>query len=213
MGGGGGSQQREAQQAEEQRRRDILRTQQRVESIYNSPAREGQIEDLINATREFLSKDLNKKNADAQRQSKFAMARSGQTMGSVDVDTKKLIGEEYLRGTLEAERRAQGAGNSLRQSDLASKQNLFALAQSGVDMTVAARQAGEAMRGNIDSARAEAMQQGIGDAFGSFGDLYKRSRERGAEKRAERQLGYGSAYGSTYFSAPMYSPGYGVLKG
>jgi hypothetical protein len=201
MGGGGGNQQRAAEQAEAQRRADILNTQRRIESIYNTPAREAQIGDLINATRQFLTSDLDKKNLQAQRQSKFALARSGQTMGSLNVDTNKRLSDEYLRGTLEAERRAQGSGNALRQADQSSKLNLFQLAQSGVDMTTAANQAAAQMRQNIGMAQAEATQQGLGDLFGTFGDVYKRSRERAGTERAEKYQ-----YGS-FWAPSMYGGG------
>jgi hypothetical protein len=202
MGGGGAArQQRAAQQAEEQRRQDILGTQRRIESIYNTPQREAQVGDLINATRSFLQTDLDKKNAQAQRQSKFALARSGQTMGSVNVDTNRRLSDEYLRGVLETERRAQGAGNSLRQADQQSKLNLFQLAQSGVDMTTAAQEAGAAMRQNIGMAQAEATQQGLGDLFGTFGDVYKRSRERAGTDRAER-IPYGSFWQGVPYTYP-----------
>jgi DNA-binding PucR family transcriptional regulator len=193
MGGGGGNQQRAAEQAEAQRRADILNTQRRIESIYNTPAREAQIGDLTS--------DLDKKNLQAQRQSKFALARSGQTMGSLNVDTNKRLSDEYLRGTLEAERRAQGSGNALRQADQSSKLNLFQLAQSGVDMTTAANQAAAQMRQNIGMAQAEATQQGLGDLFGTFGDVYKRSRERAGTERAEKYQ-----YGS-FWAPSMYGGG------
>lgn len=199
MGGGSASrQQRAAQQAEEQRRNDIVQTQRQIESIYNTPGREGQIGDLINATRSFLTQDLDRKNLRAQREAKFALARSGQTLGSVNVDTNKRLSDEYLRGVLETERRSQGAGNALRQADQSSKLNLFQLAQSGVDMTTAARQAGEAMRQNFGQAQAEATQQGLGDLFGSFGDIYKRSRERSGQDRAEKYQ-YGSFWAPTMY--------------
>ena len=187
MGGGGAdAQQRAAQQAEEQRRAQVLAGQQAVERIYNTPEREAQIQDAVNATRGFLIKDLDRQNQVAQRQNKFALARSGTTGGSADVDSNRNLSQAYLRGVTEAERRAQAAGSSLRQADQNSKLNLFQMVQGGLDQTTAARNAGEAMRSNVASARAEAMQQGIGDVFQSFGDIYKRSRERAGERQTEK---------------------------
>lgn len=184
---------RAAQNAEDQRRRQVERTQQQIEGIYSTPAREGQIQDLIGSTRTFLQTDLDRQNKTAGRQLKFSLARSGQSGGSTAVDQNRDLGDAYLRGVLEAERRAQAAGSSLRGADQAAKQNLFSLAQNGLDMTTAARQAGESMRVNIGNARADSTQSGIGDVFSGFADAYKRSRERAGTAQAEKNQ-YFSAY-------------------
>lgn len=184
---------REAAAAEAQRKAEVAATQRQVEGVYSDPRRESDIADLIAATRTFLGRDLNEKNSEAQRQLKFAMARGGTTQGSVDADLNKKLGRDYLKASLEAERRSQAAGTSLRQADQQSKLNLFSMAQQGLDMTTAARQAGESMRSNLANARSEALQQGIGDAFANLGDVYKQSKERAGERKAERYQ-YGTFY-------------------
>lgn len=207
MSGGSNRAQREAQRAEDQRRAQVAQTQSAIERIYSNPAREAEIAQLIDATRGYLSTDLDKQNAKAQRQLKFALARSGQSFGSTEANQRRDLGEAYLKSGLEVERRAQAAGASLRQADQSAKLNLFQLAQSGLDMTTAARQAGESMRSNIDLAKSEATQQGIGDAFGTFGDIYKRSREEKARREQDKQLGvYGPAAYGPFSSGYGYDP-------
>jgi hypothetical protein len=193
MGGGGGDQQAAAERAERERRAQVTATQQRIEGIYTSPGREADINDLIGATRSYLQQDLDRQNAASERGARFALARSGLTMGSADVDTNRKLAESSLRGALEVERRSQAAGNTLRQRDQESKLNLFNMAQSGLDMTTAARQAGEALRSNIGLARADALQTGLGNVFGDMGELYKRSRERAGERQAQRDFNFYSA--------------------
>lgn len=202
--GGADRQQRAAQEAERQRLAQIEATQRRIEEIYGSPQREQDIQGVIGATRQFLGQDLDRKNAEAQRKSKFALARSGQTMGSVDVDTKRALGEQYLRSTLEAERRAQQAGNSLRIADQNAKLNLFSQAQAGLNMTTAERQAGQSLRANLGQASAEATQQGIGDAFSLFADSYKRSLVRRGEQDAEKRQ-YNTFYQPNQYWARSYN--------
>lgn len=189
MGSSGGNASRDAQRAEEQRRREVMATQQAIERIYGSPAREAQIGDVVGATRQYLQKDLDRQNAKSARNLKFALARSGTSYGSVDVDQNKALSEAYLRGALETERRAQQAGTSLRQADQSSKLNLFNMATAGLDMTTAVRNAGESMRSNIAGAQSDAMQSGLGDVFAQFGDIYKSSRERAGRRDQDRQLG------------------------
>lgn len=184
---------REAEASEAARRAQVAAAQQQIESIYTAPGRETDINDLIAATKQFLTRDLTEKNVNAKRDLKFALARGGQSGGSVDVDEHGELGKLFLKGALEAERRSQQAGNSLRQADQSSKLNLFSMAQQGLDMTTAARQAGEAMRSNIAGAKSDAFQTGIGDLFGQMGDIYKRSRERAGERKAERYQ-YGTFY-------------------
>ncbi len=202
LGGNKNKAAQEAQRAEDARRAAVVATQKSIEDAYNNPQREGEIGDLINATRGFLNKDLNKKNAEANRGLKFALARSGQTMGSLEVDQRRDLGERFLLGSLEAERRAQAAGQSLRRSDQDSKFALFGQAQGGLDMTTAVRNAGEALRSNIGLARADATQSGLGDLFNSFGDIYKNSRENKGRADAEKyQYGGGTFYApNQYFS-------------
>lgn len=201
MGGGSDKAQREAQAAEERRRRDIAATQQRIDAIYADPRREADIRDIEAATSAYLTGDLNRQNATATRELKFAHARNGTTMGSADVDSNRRLSEDYLRAAVEVQRRAGQAGNALRQADFNSKTNLFSLAQQGLDMSTAARQAGEAMRVDAANAKANALETGLGDLFSNLGNTYKRSRERAGEQKAEK-----FQYGTFYAPPSWYSP-------
>jgi hypothetical protein len=176
---------REAQAAEDARRRQVEATQRQIEAIFTDPTREAGIADVENATRDYLGSDLDRQNTKALRELKFALARDGLTQGSRDVDTNRQAAEAYLRGAIEVQRRANAAGNALRQADQSSKINLFSLAQNGLDMTTAARQAGEAMRSNLGMAKTDALQTGLGDLFTDLGGVYKRSRERRGELLAQ----------------------------
>lgn len=184
--GGSNNAAKEANRAEAERRAQISATQKRIEEIFADPSREAGIQDVIAATRDYLQGDLDRQTDKAQRQLKFATARSGQSLGSVDADRNRELAEQYLRAGLEVERRAQGSGTSLRQADQTSKLNLFNLATTGLDATTAARNANEAFRVNNDQARQDAMSSGLNDLFGDLGDIYKRSRERAGTQSAEK---------------------------
>jgi len=199
MGSSSNSAQRSAQRAEEQRRADVLAAQRAIAGIYADPRRERDIRDVEGATRDYLQSDLDRQNSEAMRQLKFALARDGQTMGSVDVDQKRTAAENFLRGAVEVQRRANAQGNALRQADQASKLGLFSMAQQGLDMTTAARQAGESLRANLASAKADALESGLGDVFSNLGDIYKGSRERAGKASAERYQ-----YNTFYSPSPWY---------
>lgn len=193
MGSSSNQAQREAQAAEDARRAQVSRTQQKIEAIYGAPSRETDIRDVEAATRDYLQSDLNRQNTTASRELKFAHARNGTTMGSVDADQNRDLAENYLRAAVEVQRRANAAGNTLRQADQSSKLALFSQAQAGLDMTTAVRQAGESMRNNVAGAKADAMQSGLGDVFSNLGGIYKRSREKKGEQSAEKYQ-YGTFY-------------------
>lgn len=191
MGGGSNDAQKEAQQAEAERMAQIQATQRRINSIFDAPGRERDIQSVVDAERQFLGRDLSEKNADAARQLKFALARNGQTQGSYDVDTHKKLGRDYLQAALDVERRSQQTGAGLRGADQQSKMNLFSLASQGLDMTTAARQAADSMRANLETSRAAATQDGIGDAFSNLASIWKDSKEAAGANKATRYQ-YGS---------------------
>lgn len=204
MGGGDNGASRRAEELERSRQAMITRGTQRVNQIFSDPSREAQIGDVLNATRSLYTDDLNKQKADTDRQLKFAMARSGLAGGSTAIDKGVEVGENYVRGLTEAERRAQSAAADLRGQDYASKQNLLAMIQSGLDMNTAASQATSALRNNLDASRVGATAGGLGEMFGGFADIFRQSRENDARRRAEKNA-YNTIYQSAF--APKTSKG------
>lgn len=203
MGSGGNDRaQRRAEQQEAERQRVIAQGTTRVNSIFDSPDRQGQIRDVGNATRQFLTGELNDKKSETDRQLMFAMARGGLTGSSIAADKGREVGKTYQRGLAESERRAQAVEADLMGQDTASRQNLLAMIQSGLDMNSASTQATHALRNNLASARADATAGGIGDMFGMFGDIFRASRENAARRQAERY-----AYNTIYQSGLTGRPG------
>ncbi len=188
MGSGGGSAQRDAERAERERQAQIQGTQRRVDNIFSSPQRERDITDFGAAMRQYFRTDADRQQADASRNTRFALARTGMTGGQFDVDTNARLGETYQRGLLEADRRAQGAVANLRAADADAKQRLFSLAQSGLDATTASNQAAQALRQNLESTRVDAAERSLGDLFSRFGDIYTQSIKKKEDTRAQRDI-------------------------
>lgn len=190
---------KEANRQEQQRQAAITQSVGAINNVFNDPAREGQINDFYDATRQFYTDDLNRQKANTDRNLKFAMARNGQTGGSVAVDASRRVGEDYTKGVLDVDRRAQGAAADLRTQDEQTRLNLIAMAQSGLDATNGASQGVAALRNNLASAQANATAQGLGDAFSQFADLYRKSQESAEARRTQQFL---SQFG-------YYMPGFG----
>lgn len=198
--GASNSGQRQAQEAERQRQASIASTQSQVNALFDSPERAAQREQFGAAMRDLFQQDLGRQKQTADRDLKFALARMGLTGGSANVDAGRELGEEYQRGVLDSERKAQGAVADLLGRDEQSRANLMALAQGGTNLTAASQQAAGALRANLEGARSSAQVQGLGDIFGSVAD-WKRNSEAAAGTRRADDL-----------YANMFSPMFGGAK-
>lgn len=166
MSSGGNKAAKEANAAEAQRQAAIRGTQSRINQVFNDPKRQADINDFVNATRSYYQQDLDRQKGNADRGLKFALARSGLTGGSTQVDQQQQLGQDYGRGLLQVEQKAQGAGASLSAADQDARARLISLATSGLDATTAAQQASAAMRSNLEAGRSEAQLGSLADSFG-----------------------------------------------
>lgn len=189
MGGGNNKAAQQAEQSERDRMARVAQSTSAINAAYGDPRRANDINDYGRAVLEFQRKDLDRGKAEADRQARFAMARTGLTGGSRDVDVNRDLAETYDRGVLDATRKSEGAMAQLRSQDQSAKNNLIALAQSGMDATTAAQQAAEGIRVNLANARADMGQQSIGNLFSRFADIYKTSQEQKGKREAQRHAG------------------------
>jgi hypothetical protein len=203
MGGGSNDAQRDAERAERERLAAIQGTQRQIDAVFSSPTRERDIADFGAAQRQYYRKDADRQQADAARNTRFALARSGLTGGQFDADTNARLGETYQRGLLDADRRAQAAVAGLRAADQDAKQRLFSMAQSGLDATTAMNQSAQLLRQNLDSSRADSGEKALGDLFSRFGDIYTNSIKQDEERKSQKYI-----YPSFYQPSP-YAGGRG----
>lgn len=200
MSGGGNSAAKEANREEQRRQAAIKGTQARVNDVFNSPQRAADISDFVNATRSFYQQDLDRQKADADRGLKFALAKSGLTGGSTQVDQQGLLADNYGRGQLQVEQKAQGAGASLSAADQDARSRLISLATSGLDATTAAQQASAAMRSNLQAGQSQAQLGSIADSFGQAMPFIQAAKE--AQKTRQS---YYSTFGGK--NAALYGGG------
>lgn len=198
MGSGSNDAQKAQERQEKERQDAIRRGTAAVNQAYDNPQREKDIGDFLAANRQLYFDELNKQNVANTRDLKFALARNGQLGGSVQVDAGRRAGEAYQEGVLTAERSAQQAANNLRSADEDNRRSLLAMVQSGLDATTAGARANAGLRTSLEGARAGMKVDALGDVFGGFSDLYKRSREAAAERRAR------SDAQALYNTGPIY---------
>ncbi|MFC4727150.1 hypothetical protein [Coralloluteibacterium thermophilus] len=184
----------EAERAEADRRAAIAAATNQVNNIFGSPQREADLQDYLGAVRETYRTDLDRQKADADRESRFAMARSGLIGGSADIDLNRRVADNYTRGVLNAEQAAQRQVANLRSQDQQAKLNLLQMVQSGMDATTAARNASESLRVNLAGARADQNMGAVDNAFGQLSGVWQDSKNRANERRKD------SLFGQTYFT-------------
>lgn len=186
-----------AQQEEAARQARVQEATRRIDAAFDSPERRGQYDQYLTSLRGLYRTDADRQKAIADRQQRFSIARSGLTGGSAAVDARNTLGDEYSRGILDAEQRAQSGVADLRNSDQQTRLNLIQLANAGTDATTAATNAASAMRANLASARGTNRQAALGDLFGGTADIYKRQQLAAATRRGQLAP-LGSYYGTRY---------------
>lgn len=210
-GGGGGSAQQAAQQQQAQQQAQIAQSTDAINKIFNSPQRQQQYTDYGNNLLNLYKQNLNYQQGIASRDLKFALARSGLTGGSYQADAGANLQHDYNQGLLSAESQAQQGKSQMEQADQQTKQNLIALAQSGLDATSAASMANSALASNIGNAQQYSNVNQLGNFFGDVSDYYKNSLQNQQNKQVN-QYGvtglFGAAPGAINWSNPQVNPGW-----
>lgn len=185
---------RAAEAREAERQKKIEEAQGRLDQIFGSPARRGEYEKVTDATRNILQSDLDREHKDASLKTKFALARGGLAGGSVDIDKNTDLAEMYLRGIVEAERKAQSAGSSLEAKDAESKAQIMNSVLAGLDSGRAGMQAQSALRTNYSNVANQDYMGTFDNLFGNLGEFWKNSRLMSGDRRAAYD--FNSLYGS-----------------
>lgn len=136
--------------------------------------------------------DYNKQrlNDDAElagRELKFALLRSGNAGGSLDIDQNSLLRRRYDKGVLESTNQGDAAANQARASDDAARLDLLSRIDAGMDQTSAIQGAANQLRTSGDTAMASARGQSIGNMFDNAGLLYQAQQSGAGRDDAARQ--------------------------
>lgn len=184
MCGGGGDASGEARRQEEERKRQVAQGTAAIDRAF--AGRESQLTEFVNALRDEFRRDAFEQKEDADRNLRFSLARSGLTGGSAAADAGTQLGEEFTKGLLQGERQAQSSLADLRGADAAARSDLIRLVQGGANATTAATQAANALRTNLEGARASGAVRGLGDIFTRTRSLFQRQQEAAERRRGLR---------------------------
>lgn len=184
-----------AEAAEMERQANIKAGIAGVNSAFDSPTRQKQYGDFVTALRDQYQGELGRQRSVNERNLKFSLARGGLTGGSADRDSRVQLGEEFTKGMIGAEDRAQSQLGELKSQDENARNNLISMVQTGLDATTASQRANSTMNTNLASNRSRAMVDDLGDLFSRTKDVYTKQQEA-AGFRAGQRAPIGSLYGS-----------------
>lgn len=200
MGGSSNKAQQQAAQDEAKKNADIQSSIAGINKIYDDPSRQKQYDQLTADTTKYYTDDVNRQEAVAARKQKFALARQGLSGGSEQAYQGKVLGQDYTKAILEATQKGQQAGASLKAQDEQTRENLVAMAETGLDAGTASNQATRNLQSNLLTAQSGATADNLGSLFGDVNQTYQQSQDM---KAARDGLRYG--YGGL-FSAPAAQP-------
>ena len=172
---------KDAATAEAQRQ---ARISQNVGDINTAFAgREPQYAELGSALRERFGQQIAQQQADATRNTKFALARGGLTGGSASIDAGRRLNREAGEATLAGERAAQSGVAGLRNQDEDARLRMISLAQSGNDIGNAGLQTAGMLSANLANARATQNFDQLGDLFGGVAQANRNMNDAAARRR------------------------------
>jgi hypothetical protein len=116
--------------------------------------------------------EVDRQATDAERFSRFGLARSGLMGGSAQIDSVADINRRTNEGLMRAGGIADQAAADLRAADEQARANLISLAQSGIDTGTAASQALNSLQ--VNSANAASARAGatVGGLFNDLSSAY-----------------------------------------
>lgn len=188
-----------AQKQQQAQQQQIAAGTAAVNNVFDDPARQAQYDKLASDTTAYYTNQLDQQKAVNDRQMKFALARNGQTGGSVSTDQATQAGKDYETGVLNAARMGNQASASLQSQDQQERASLISAVQGGLDATTAANNAASALKTDAAGAQANATTNSLGQAFGDMSSIWQNSQNN----KALRQ-------GQLYSYNTVYQPGFGA---
>lgn len=188
--------------AEEARRADAVN---RINSFYNSDARQQGYDSVRNSSLQAAMDEIARNKADAERNARFNLSRTGLYGGSTDLAAGGDIADAYSRSILQANQYADNKVAALRSQDDAMRANLIDRVNAGLDADSALSTANQSMMNYRNEALTAPQSSVLNNLFAGLGN-------------AAQGFQYGRAaanpYGALADQSPVNSVGLaGTYKG
>lgn len=123
-------------------------------------------------------RDVERQFKEAERETRFGLARSGLLGGSEDVDANARLQEINNEGLMKATGIADQAAADLKTADERARQSLISMAQSGIDTGTAQTMALRNLDATAQSAAGARQGASIGNLFGDLSQAYLMRQQR-----------------------------------
>lgn len=202
-----GSTNNASQQAEQQQQQQNVTANSNISAINAAfGGRQAQYTSYLNALNSSYQTQLNTQQAQASRGLKFSLARNGQTGSSVAADQGGELQKEEGQAQINAQEQAQGKLAGLQSSDVAERQQLTSLAESGANIGNAAQQTATALTANLNNAQSALGPDTLGNAFGGVTNTINNY-----NTAAQQRLGLkaAQAYANPFSNSTSTNSGFG----
>lgn len=139
----------------------------------NKKARDDAYARVRQATLDVSKQKLNEDREPAARQLRFALMRTGNSGGSLDIDQNNLLQRKYDQGLLDATNASDSAALGAKTSDERARLDLLSRIDAGMDQGSAIQGATSQLQNSADQAIATAKGQTLGNVFDNAGLLYQ----------------------------------------
>jgi hypothetical protein len=193
--------------AENQANQQQQNITQNVSAINNAFAnRQGQYDQYLAALNTSYQTQLAQQQAQAGRQLKFSLARGGQTGGSIAAQEGGELQREEGQGQVTAQEQAQAKLAGLESSDVAEKQQMISLAESGANIGNAAQQTATALQANLNNAQSNLGPNTLGNVFGNINNTTNAMNNAYQSRMGLRAA---QAYANPFSNSTSTAGGYG----
>lgn len=192
----------QAQQADQARQAQISQSVDQINKAYSSPQRQAQYDVYGSNLGGYYTNQVKEQEATNARNLKFAMARSGLTGGSANVDSNTQLQKDYSKGLIQAAQQASAGKAALEQSDINSKNQMVSLAEQGAYTGAIPTQVAQTQLASLDAAKGYGAANSLGNLFGSTGQVWQNEQTAAANRRAQ-QTPIGSPYGTSGGRSPF----------
>lgn len=145
--------------------------------------REPQYAQFTDSLRSRLNEGIQLQRQNAERSSKFALARGGNIGGSLQRDQSAELNREGREAALAGERQVQSGVGGLRAADEDARSRMIALAQSGNDIGNGAAETASILKANAQTAQNSSNVANLGDLFGGVASTVKNQNDAAARRR------------------------------
>lgn len=148
-----------------------------AEAAQAKAEREAEYQRIRDSVLAFNQQKLSADKEPAQRNLKFALLRSGNSGGSVDIDQNNLLRRKEDEGVLQAQNAADAAALNGRISDEQARLNLLSRVDAGLDQGSAIAGTNAQLQTSAANAIAQAKGQTVGNVFDNAGLLYQNQQQ------------------------------------